>query len=149
MKLERCDSEVAKELHTEIFPDDDWEDSTAHWVLTDGQNRVGFCSVQRLRYTPGAFLSRAGILPEERGKNLQSRMITTRLRWAKKLGLKYAVTYCTYENHPSIVNMLKSGFRFYVPKYEWGGDGVHYFWKPLTDVQISIEKAITPRTIGE
>lgn len=73
------------------------------------------------------FLSRAGVFPWLSGRGLQRRMIRTRIKWAKKIGARYVVTYTTYDNHLSICNLIKCGFRFYVPEWKWAGPGVHYF----------------------
>lgn len=121
-------------LHTLIFPDDDWEEADAAWILWDEhESPRGFCTVQALKGCDEAtaYMTRAGILPGVRGARLQRRMLRARERWAKEQECRVAITYATYDNWPSIANLLKSGYRFYRPLWNWGGEGVHYFWKPL------------------
>jgi hypothetical protein len=58
-------------------------------------------------------------------------MIDVRVRWARTFDdCQHVITYTTYENHPSITNLIKSGFRFYTPHYRYAG-AVHYFQKVL------------------
>lgn len=57
-------------------------------------------------------------------------MINARVQWAREIGAESCVTYTRYDNHPSIVNLLRCGFKFYVPDYKWAGD-VHYFRRDL------------------
>lgn len=119
-------------LHTLCFPNDDWEDSTQHWIVWDETDTpVGFCSARLLSTEPGVFLSRSGLLPCARGAGLQRRMITTRLRWAKTQGVEFALTYTVYDNHASAANLLRQGFRFHDPEYAWAGRDVFYFLKTL------------------
>lgn len=124
--------DLVKQLHAQCLPDDDWEDATQHWALWNDAGRAcGFCSVYRLKYERGVYLSRAGVLPGTRGRGLQRRMIQARLRWARTRGLRFAVTYTSLDNYPSIVNLLRCGFVFYDPATPWAGPQVHYFMRRL------------------
>lgn len=60
-------------------------------------------------------------------------MIRNRCAWGKNQGASYAVTYTLRDNYPSIVNLLKCGFRFASSPRGWVGVGsdVHYFEKEL------------------
>ena len=132
-RLERGDKKSAFARHSLTFPLDEWEDASAYWIAYDDvSSPVGFCSVRVLRNEPGVFLTRAGILPCARGQGLQRRMINTRVQWARKGGFEYAVTYCYYDNHASIVNLLRCGFKFTRPLYWYGGKNSHYFIRELT-----------------
>jgi len=131
VKLRRTyDEEYVQALHTLCLPGDEWHEATAMWALWDGPTAVGFCTVYSLTGENGVFLARSGLFSSVRGKRLQVRMIKTRENWAKKDGRKFAITYVDYNNHPSIVNLLRCGYKFYVPSYLWAGD-VHYFYKDL------------------
>lgn len=127
------DPQVIDSLHREIFPEDDNDDlpNTA-WVVKDAQGALsGFCTVREARQLPDcAFLTRAGVSACARGNGLQRRMIRTRLNWARRKGYKYAITYTTWENYSSMVNLLKCGFRVYAPDVDYAGD-VMYFRKEL------------------
>lgn len=132
-RLERGDKKSCIALHTLTFPLDEWEGATAYWIAYDDvSSPVGFCSARVLRNEPGVFLTRAGVLPAARGQGLQRRMITTRCNWTRKRGFEYAITYCSFDNHPSIVNLLRCGFHFTRPIYPYGGKAVHYFIRYLT-----------------
>lgn len=126
------DIKQVKALHTLCFPQDDWENSTAHWIAWDSTGSpVGFCSARKSRHEPVVILTRAGVLPCANGAGLQRRMIQVRLRWARQVGAEHAITYTVYDNHPSIVNLLRSGFLFYEPAEQWAGAHVNYFWRSL------------------
>lgn len=131
-RLRRTDDvEAVMALHTLCLPGDDWDEGTQHWILWDALwSPVGFCSARLLTGQPGVFLSRAGVLPAARGCGLQRRMIQTRLRWAREVDATFAITYTTYTNFASTMNLLKCGFKFYLPSYKWAGD-VNYFIKDL------------------
>ena len=130
-KLEKKD-DIARvaALHTLIMPDDDKDLSGQLWVVHDELGTpVAFCSARECEERV-VFLARAGVLPVANGNRLQRRMIHARLRWAQEEGAYCCITYCMFENHASIVNLLKCGFKFYVPEWKWAGD-VHYFRKDI------------------
>ena len=132
MKLYKTtDVETTRALHKLCLPNDDWEDATAYWLLQDDVEPKGFCSVRKLTEENAVFLVRAGILPSARGAGLQRGMIRARVQWARSLGCESVITYATFSNHASVVNLLRCGFQFYTPEYDWGGPGNHYFLKEL------------------
>lgn len=100
-----------------------------YWLVkTPAGRAVGFCSVRPTTTDlDTVFLSRAGILPEARGLGLHRRMISVRLRWARKNGFKRAITYAQRDNIQSAVNLLRCGFMLYDPDYRWVGDSYLYF----------------------
>lgn len=120
-------------MHYLIFPDDEWEGkNNEHWVAWDNtESPVGFCSLRPIRHESAVFLSRAGVLPCARGNRLQRRFIAVREAWARRNDFGVALTYCLYENHSSLANLIKSGYRLYEPEYQWVGRDVHYFIKEL------------------
>ena len=127
------DTELVNALHTICMPNDyapKWDKQTL-WAChaTDG-TPVAFCSAQLLPHELHAtFLSSAGVLPCARGNGLQQRMIKARVQWARMQGCHTCITYTVYDNHASIGNLLKQGFRFYHPVAPWAGKDVHYFMK--------------------
>lgn len=134
MKLKRSeDWEKIKALHTLIFVDDDYEEADAGWILWDQHEcPVGFCTARLLTFENGVFLTRAGILPGVRGRNLQRRMIHARERWAREQGREFVITYTSHDNYPSISNLLKAGYRFHSPEDAWAGrEEMHYFLKEV------------------
>jgi len=131
-ELRRTDDlEDVRKLHTILFPGDYYDLSGQCWVCHDDMGKpVAFCSARKIDGEKAVFLSRAGVLSVASGAGLQRRMIQARVRWAQEIGARDAITYVMFHNHPSIVNLLKSGFRFYTPSWKWAGDA-HYFTRSL------------------
>lgn len=132
MKLRRTDDRnVVAALHALCLPGDDLDiDDGQMWVAHDDTGTpVAFCSARPCGDNL-VFLSRAGVLPCANGKGLQRRMIQARLRWAREIGADACITYTLYDNHASIANLLRCGFRFYRPAANWAGR-VHYFWRDI------------------
>ena len=126
------DIEMVRALHTLCMPGDTFDLEGQLWVVHDCTSTpVGFCAARQLRTEPGVFFNRSGVLPCANGQGLQRRMIHARLRWCKEVGAKYAITYTLFNNHASIVNLLKCGFRFDTPAWKWAGTA-HYFTKDIT-----------------
>ena len=101
-------------------------DKEAFWVLWRGNKPAGFCSVADIGDRT-AYFTAAAIEPWARGGNLQRRMIRVRLQWARRNNLKTAITYTVPKNYPSIVNLIRSGFKFYDPEYAWAGKEMLYY----------------------
>lgn len=113
---------------------DKWPgDDHTYWLLTDGTTNLGLTSAVFRPQKGYVYLSYAIIMPTCREKGLQRRLIQHRLRWAKRQGAFYAVTYTLLHNYPSITNLLRCGFRFSEAPRGWYGYGpdVHYFEKQL------------------
>lgn len=125
------DRRTVAALHTLIFPDDEEDLDGQLWVGHDNTNTpVAFCSARKLKSENAVFFSRAGVLPCAAGHGLQRRMINARIRWAREQDADFCITYTVHDNHASIVNLLRCGFRFYRPAHLWAGR-VHYFWRDL------------------
>jgi ribosomal protein S18 acetylase RimI-like enzyme len=77
------------------------------------------------------YLCRAGVLKKYRGNGLQKELINARVRYAKKLGLRQAVTYVAPSNLASANSLVSCGFRLYSPEYRWGGKDCFYLRKIL------------------
>lgn len=126
------DDELIDSLHERIFPSDEaprqWD---AAWIAYEDDSPVGFATVKVADEGSSAFLQRAGVSSSARGAGLQRRLIRVREQWARRQGIKAMLTYTTYENHASISNLLKSGYRFYTPAWHWAGPDVHYYQKRL------------------
>ncbi len=128
--LRACDDlEELRELHALAMPADSWPgDDHTFWVARDKSGRaVGFCSAIE-RPSRCVFLSRAAVIQELKGEGLQRRMIRVREAWARSIGATRIVTYTRLRNYPSMINLLRCGYRFYEPDERWAGD-VHYFEK--------------------
>ena len=102
------------------------------WVVFDGGSPVGFASLTLYddeRNT--AFLSLAGVIPSARGKGLQRKLIKRRVDKSIELGAGRVITYVAPDNVISGNNLIKCGFKLYVPDFEYGVDGAIYFQKKL------------------
>jgi GNAT superfamily N-acetyltransferase len=133
------DLEDARELYDEFqiyhSRKDAWPgDEHTYWGLYEGKHAVGLTSAVFRPEKGYVYFSYAIIIPGHESKGLQRRLINHRLRWAKKQGAIYAVTYTLLKNYPSMINLLRCGFRLTDEPRGWlgHGDGVHYFEKQLT-----------------
>lgn len=139
MRIRQLDDlEEAKEAWQEFQETGDLQDKWpgddhTFWVLEDQNQTVGLCSAVYRPEKGYVYLSYTAIMPTSFHKGLQRRLINHRLRWAKKQGAVYAITYTLLHNYPSITNLLRCGFRFAETPRGWYGVGtdVHYFEKQL------------------
>ena len=139
MRIKKLDDlDEARELWTEfqamhrttdVWPGDDH----TYWQLIDGQRSLAIFSAVYRADKAYVYLSYAVIDPTVLHNGLQRRLIRYRLQWARKQGAIYAVTYTLLHNYPSIINLLKCGFRFARTPRGWCGVGgdVHYFEQQL------------------
>ena len=102
----------------------------AHWwVAFDGEAPVAYAGV-KISDEKLAFLCRSGVLPDYRGKGLQAKLIRARVSWARKQGIKQAVTYTVLDNPASSNNLIRCGFKLYIPEWKWGGkEALYWFCK--------------------
>jgi GNAT superfamily N-acetyltransferase len=137
MKLKKVKTnEVPRALHKAIFGSSaEWDErkNSQYWVMYDeNKDPVGFCSCYGLQTDRDTiFLSRAGLLPSAQGKGLGRKLIEARLKWGKRNGYKYAITYTNNENAQSFANLQKCGFALYVPEVKYAGNGFLYFYAEL------------------
>lgn len=139
MRIERIDDiEDARDLWAEMQREHDTEDKWpgddhTYWRLVAPHGDVGIMSAVYRPLKGYVYLSYAIVHPLECSAGLQRRMIRHRLRWAKRQGATHAVTYTLLHNYPSIVNLLRCGFRFAREPRGWAGVGsdVHYFERAL------------------
>ena len=125
------DIDLVEKLHRSIFPVDDFPDDCKHWIAWEDDVPVGFCSAKYVDGENTVFMARAGVLPKYRGNGYHKRMLSVRERWARKVA-RWAVTYCTYENHTSLASLIKNGWTLYEPARKWA-DQAHYLQKDLHD----------------
>lgn len=126
------DVEAIAAIYRELWPSDAWPgNNEAWWLLRDGDEVVGFCSARQIQGEKTVFLSSAGIRKGVRGAGIQKRMIHTRIKWARSVGATHVITYTLWKNYPSLINLLRTGFRFYEPDYAWCGRKVHYYIKKI------------------
>lgn len=108
----------------EFLPNRDW------WVILDNKNNIiaycGSAYSQRV-----CIFVRAWVDRKCRGMGIQKRLITVRLREAKKQGCYVACTYTTKDNYGSVNNLMSKDFRYYNPEYAYAGNNMLYFRKDL------------------
>ncbi len=123
------DLEVIKDLNLVIFPitgaiDDDDLDESTWWVAELAGEPVGFGGVRL--FDDHAYLTRAGVVKEARGKGLQQRLIQTRVRFAKAHGAPVVRTYVWTGNIASMRSLVKCGFLPYLRTREPAANGGSY-----------------------
>lgn len=123
-------------LHLLCMPYDelDIKHDDAHWLAFDETGTpVAFASAKFRKKDNYVYFSRAGVLTNAQGKGLQKRLIKARLNWAKKIGADTAYTYTTLKNYPSMLNLLKCGFKLYDPTGPdaYVGPEYHYYFYDL------------------
>lgn len=121
-------------MNNTIFPGDDLDvrQGLYCWIAncnTSGKP-IGFCTLTDIGHKIG-FLSRAGVIRDYRGHNLQRRFIRIRERFAKKLGLEKVITYVHNKNYSSLANLIKCGYIIYEPEYDYAGKEFIYLMKVL------------------
>jgi GNAT superfamily N-acetyltransferase len=101
------------------------------WLAYCGKEVVGFAGLTYYPQLSSAFLSRVGVLPEYRGLGLQRRFIKARERQSVKDGYFRIVSYTSYDNVASANNLIKCGYRLYIPKFYWGVRNALYLLREL------------------
>lgn len=104
------------------------------WIVWHGKKPVAYAGLRPCKDPKNkglAFLCRAGVLPDHRGRGLQKRLIRARERAARKLGVTRLITYCMPYNSPSINSLVSCGYRFYWPAEKWGGSTAVYLHKKI------------------
>ncbi len=100
------------------------------WVFLDSKGKVAaYCGSI---YSEGiCIFIRAWVKKSYRGKGIQKKMISTRIKAAKDKGCHTAITYTTKDNYPSVNNLIGKGFRYYFPEYAYGGKEMLYWSKKV------------------
>ena len=126
------DPDEARELHELSFPGDTFPgDHHTYWVARDENKALaGFASAV-VTHEGACFLSRAAVSVKYQGLGLHKRLIRHRLKWARKQGCAYAITYTLAKNYPSMLNLLACGFKFYEPETYWASQSAHYLKRYL------------------
>lgn len=74
------------------------------------------------------FMARCGVIGMYQGLGLQRRLAAVRTKYARKLGVRRAITYTAFENIASQRNLVKEGFLPYRPHHNWGGMRDALYW---------------------
>jgi GNAT superfamily N-acetyltransferase len=129
---ETDDLEAIQHLHSRTFGKL-WVplESSVWWLLEVRQDGewapVGFAGAELTDGGQYGYLSRAGVLPEARGLQLQRRLIRVRERWARAAGCTHIWTYTSVENIRSMRSLIACGLLPYM------SDGMWMYWKKALD----------------
>ena len=118
-------------LQKKILPADvPYQPDRGHWWVAyaeDGKP-VGFAGLVRsTRWTDTGYLCRAGVMDGFTGHGLQKRLISARIKQARKLGWNWLITDTT-RNPASSNSLINAGFKIYQPGQPWGFRNAIY-WK--------------------
>ena len=99
------------------------------WIAYDDKDApAGFAGmVMSTRWSDCMYLCRAGVLEAHQGHGLQARLVKTRIRKAKQLGMNWVITD-TYQNPASANSLINCGFKLFEPTRPWAGKG-SLFWR--------------------
>lgn len=99
------------------------------WLAYFDETPIAFAGLKESASEPGAlYLVRSGVLKDHRGNGLHMRLIRVRERWARKHGWRKLRTDTT-DNHRSANNLIRAGFRIFVPELLWGFQHTIYWRK--------------------
>jgi len=87
------------------------------WVAKINEDNIGYASGYKQRNY--FYLSRGGVLPEYRGKNIQIDLIKKRIEHAQFSRLDGVITYTSIDNIPSIKNLVSCGFSEWIDAPKW------------------------------
>jgi RimJ/RimL family protein N-acetyltransferase len=133
VRVPPSDTELAW-LDAECLPEDTaYPKAGAVWWLVKGPGGepVAFGGIKYWAPDQSGFLCRAGVVRGHRGQGLQCRLIRARVRYARDAGWRGVYTYTLPSNPASGNNLIKCGFRQFLPSYAWGGQEAIYWWLPL------------------
>lgn len=102
------------------------------WFLAyDGETVVGFAGlVENVPHHLEGYLKRCYVLPDYRGRGLQSRFLKIREDKARELGWANLVSDCRDTNFHSMNNFKRAGYQICDPEQPWEVRSV-YFVKRL------------------
>lgn len=107
------------------FPADARPDPDALWWLAfQGEDPIGYAGMDLVQRPDGlvGYMTRCGVLPEARGRGVQKRLLTARIRYAHRMACSRVVTYTVASNPASINSLIHRGFKAYTPPYLYAGD---------------------------
>jgi GNAT superfamily N-acetyltransferase len=138
-EVDPTDDEVLDELqalHVATFgntaPQPEYE--KGFWWLAHQQgveDPIGFAGLSPSKvWKETGYLERCGIMPGHRGQRLQQRFLRVREAKARKLGW-VLLRSDTTDNVVSANNLIKAGYRLFVPRFPWGFKGTLYWRKEI------------------
>jgi GNAT superfamily N-acetyltransferase len=109
------DSRKVRALYNLQFPAGTWRGKKqVHWLLSSQLDpALGFCSAVYSEELKCAYFTAAWVKGAVRGGGIQRKMIRTRIRWARRVGAQFCITYCAVDNYASLYSLLRCGFKAY------------------------------------
>lgn len=101
------------------------------WLGFVGSDVAGFATLRPFHEHKFSFLERVAVLDKYRGRGLQKKFISARLRLSKRIGINTVITYTVLDNPASSNSLIRRGFSLYSPEWKWAGDSMLYFIKHL------------------
>lgn len=120
---------IVRKIERECFAVYETCENDDFWFVYNNNDIIGYCASTQYEMPWVSFLSGCAILPDFRGHGLQSRCIKVREQRAKKLGYTRCVSYTIPSNIYSANNLIKNGYKLYIPPTFWGGKNQLYFQK--------------------
>lgn len=121
-------------LDKQCFPDDTpfpTKERAWWWLARWDDVDAGFGGLLEVDNGSSGFLCRAGVVPDFRGRGIQLRLIQERVRYSRTCGHKQVLTYTSLQNAASNNNLIRAGFRQYIPEYPWVGSSFIYWYLTL------------------
>jgi GNAT superfamily N-acetyltransferase len=125
-------TDMLSDLHRLTFfsgaPIPDFE--CGDWWLTyqDGISVAFAGMVPSTHVRKAGYISRVGVLSQNRGHGLQLRLMRVMESWARRCGWSSIVSDTT-ENLASANNFIRAGFRLYEPQFPWAWPNTLYWRK--------------------
>lgn len=127
--------QILSDLDAQTFPTDTPEPLQGRywWLVTNLKGQpVGFAGMKEWTDGKSMYFCRAGVLARHRQRGLHRRMISARVKYARRLGAQSVLTYTSHQNSTSINSLIARGFKAFVPDEKWAGSGFCYWRKELT-----------------
>lgn len=125
--IKKVPAEAVKSIANFVLLDEDgasvWTPQGHYWGAYDESGLcVAFAGLKNSEvWKSTCYFHCAGVLPSARGRHLQQRLIRARLRWVKRNGYQFAVTYTMVDNPASSRSLIACGFKPYWPSIPWAG----------------------------
>ena len=124
------------EMHDECFPGYEQHSlsMTGHWWIArdEEDDPVAFAALwASVRHLDTGYLARSGVIPEHRGQGLQARLIRCRELHARGLGWQSMISDTVEGNITSANNLIKAGYKLWLPPERWATSGSLYWRKVL------------------
>jgi len=132
-----CQKAELRELQMICLPSDkpvDCAKGGCSLAMYHGKKMIAFGLARRSHgYRETVYLARAGVHPDYRGRGFQRELIALREEWARKHGMKYAITDTANSSVSSMLSLMDMGYKPFWPALSkpWGLKESVYWKKHL------------------